>query len=99
MLLKLVFLKFRVSWPRHQNLFRKSAAMPHLFSCLCGLLVTIFSAKFYKFFLQARVARLQVLRLFWCPRDLCLYIYIYICLSALEDIMPFIHVVLEECTP
>ena len=51
------------------------------------------------FFLQARVARLQVLRLFWCPRDLCLYIYIYICLSALEDIMPFIHVVLEECTP
>ena len=27
------------------------------------------------------------------------YIYIYVCLSALEDIMPFIHVVLEECTP
>ena len=37
------------------------------------------------FFLQARVVRLQVLRLFWCPRDLSLYIYIYICLSALED--------------
>ena len=35
------------------------------------------------FFLQARVARLQVLRLFWCPRDLSLYIYI--CLSTLED--------------
>ena len=34
------------------------------------------------FLLQARVARLQVLRLFWCPRDLS---YIYIYLSALED--------------
>ena len=40
---------------------------------------------FKAFFLQARVARLQVLRLFWWPRDLCLYIYIYICLTALED--------------
>ena len=48
-----------------------------------------------KFFLQARVARLQVLRLFWCPRDLS---YIYIC-PHLKIIMPFIHVVLEECTP
>ena len=48
----------------------------------------------FDFFLQARVARLQVLRLFWCPRDLCLYyIYIYICLSALEDY----HAVYTRC--
>ena len=35
------------------------------------------------FFLHARVAPVQVLRLFWCPRDLTLNIYIM--LSALED--------------
>ena len=34
------------------------------------------------FFLHARVVHLQVLRLFWSPRDLCLYTYI--CFSALE---------------
>ena len=51
-----------------------------------------------EFFLQARVARLQVLRLFWCPRDLTLNIYIYVC-PHLKMIMLFIHVVLEECTP
>ena len=28
------------------------------------------------------IARLQILRLFWCPRDI--YVY-YICLSALKD--------------
>ena len=44
---------------------------------------TLYISSNLEFFLQARVARLQVLRLFWCPRDLCLYIYI--CLSALED--------------
>ena len=56
------------------------------------------TAESSNFFLQARVARLQVLRLFWWPRDLCLYIYIYVC-PHLKIIMPFIHVVLEECTP
>ena len=38
------------------------------------------------------ILRLQVLRLFWCPCD------IYVC-PHLKIIMPFIHVVLEECTP
>ena len=32
---------------------------------------------YFWFFLHACYACLQVLRLFWCPRDLCLYIYIY----------------------
>ena len=47
------------------------------------------------FFLHARV---QVLRLFWCPRDLTLNIYIYVC-PHLKLIVPFLHVVLEEYTP
>ena len=37
------------------------------------------------FFLHARYARVQVLRLFWCPR--------YLSLSALEDF----HVVYTRC--
>ena len=45
------------------------------------------------FFLHARV---QVLGLFWCPRDI--YIYMYVC-PYLEDVSPFTHVVLEEYTP
>ena len=76
------------------NIFETRMAMPTKIG------VHIFDIKLYlhDFFLQARVARLQVLRLFWCPRDLCFYIYIYVC-PHLKIIMPFIHVVLEECTP
>ena len=32
------------------------------------------------------------------PRSMFIYIYIYVC-PHLKIIMPFIHVVLEECTP
>ena len=46
------------------------------------------------FFLQARYTHLQILKLLWCP---AIYLYIYICLHL--KIMPFIHFVLEECTP
>ena len=35
----------------------------------------------------------QVLKLFWCPCNLCLYVC-----PHLKIIMPLIHVVLEECS-
>ena len=66
---------------RHWNEFEYWSG-ENLSIWLVGCFQVFSTVAIVDFFLQARVARLQVLRLFWCPRDLS---YIYIYLSALED--------------